>query len=165
MSLLKNKQMQEMSAAFARDIHDMDTIGIAQTAAGVDDYFVYPSDTKTGKFLINDEPRDKMLRSESRGGYRRAAAGRRRLSRLGAWPWCLADDGPLPPRWYCKKRYATVLATWHYQQTLAALAATFRSFPSAVATFDAAAREYAGDQYRQAYTAWAQAPGHDPGVC
>ena len=149
MSLLKNKQMQEMSAAFARDIHDMDTIGIAQTAAGVDDYFVYPSDTKAGKFLINDEPRDKIPRSESRGGYRRAAAGRRRLSRLGAWPWCLKDDGRLPPRWYCEERYATVLATWHYQQTLAALA-------SAAATFDTAdARELARDTYRRWYTTWA----------
>jgi hypothetical protein len=152
MSLPTNKQMQEISAAFARDIYGMDTIGIAQMR-GLDDYFIYPSDTKMGTFEISGEPRDKKVGSESRGGYRHAAAGRKQFSRLGAWPWCLTDDGRLPRRWYCEEEYATALATWHYQQTLATLAATFRSIPSAAATFDAAAREFARDTYRRWYRA------------
>jgi hypothetical protein len=110
-----------------------------------------------------------MLLDESRGGYRYQVAGRKRLSRLGAWPWCLRDSGRLPPRWYSEEEFARALAIWHYQQTLATFATTFRSFPSAaprtaVATFDAAVREFALDMYRQWYTAWVQAPGDDLGV-
>jgi hypothetical protein len=150
MSFLTNKQMQQMSAAFARDIHGMDTIGIAQTA-NLDDDFIYPRNTKKGKFVINGELRDKKVGSESRGGYRHAAAGRKPLSRLGAWPWCLTDSGRLPPQWYRKEEYATALATWHYRQTLATLAAIFRS--TAATALDDDAREFARDQYRQAYMA------------
>ncbi len=131
---LKGKPMWEMNVAFACDIHGMDTIGIA-VALGLDDYH----ELVAGKRKI-----DNM--GGSRGGRRYIESGRRRLSCLGAWPWCLRDDGELPPRWYCEEEYATAFATWHYQQTLAALA-------SATATFDAAAaRELARDAYRRLYT-------------
>lgn len=149
----KGTPMREMNVTFALDIYDMDTTDAAQ-AFGLEDYFIY---TKAGAFLINGQPRDKKLGSESRGGYRHQAAGRKRLSRLGAWPWCLKHDGHLPPRWYGEEECATVLATWHYQQTLAALA-------SAAATFDTAdARELARDTYRQWYTTGATPPGSNQG--
>jgi hypothetical protein len=151
----KGKPMREMNIAFALDIFGMETIDAAQ-ALDLEDCFIYPSDTKKGKFLINGKEWDKKLSSESRGGYRYLAPGRDRLSRLGAWPWCLTHDGRLPPRWYCQEKYATELATWHYQQTLTTLA-------SAAATFDtAAARELARDTYRQWYTTPGSSQGHTP---
>jgi hypothetical protein len=140
---LEGKPMWEMNVAFARDIYGMDTVGIA-VALDLDDYHAR---------VVDKRKIDNV--DGSRGGRRYVESGRARLWRLGAWPWCITDDGRLPPRWYCEEEYATALATWHYQQTLATLAATFRSFPSAAATFDAAARKFAGDMYHQWYTAGA----------
>jgi hypothetical protein len=148
---LKGKPMWEVNIAFALDIYGMNTIDAAE-AVGLEDYFLYPE--KTGTFLIDGKPRDKMLGSESRGGYRYLAAGRTRLSRLGGWPWCLRDSGRLPPRWYCEEEYATALATWHYQQWLAASAALINSAPRSN-VLPAELREQARVAYREWYATWA----------
>jgi hypothetical protein len=63
----------------------------------------------------------------SRSARRYAEQGRRALSKIGAWPWCLTPDGRLPERWYRDSSYAYVLARWHYQQSLAVLAAAFHA--------------------------------------
>jgi hypothetical protein len=137
----KGKPMWEMNVAFARDIYGVDTVGIA-VALGLDDYHTRVVDKRK---IDNTDG--------SRGARRYIESGRERLSRLGAWPWCVRHDEQLPPRWYCEEEYATMLATWHYQQTLARLATTFIG-----------AAAIAHDMYRQWYAAWAQATGHDPGV-
>jgi hypothetical protein len=138
---LKGKPMWEINVTFARDIHGMDTVGIA-VALGLDDY---REDVVEERKINNVDG--------SRGGRRYVESGRARLSRLGAWPWCLRNDGQLPPRWYCEEEFATALATWHYQQALATLATTFIG-----------AGAVARDTYRQWYTAWAQVPGLSQGT-
>jgi hypothetical protein len=145
---LKGKPMWEMNVAFALDIYGMDTIDAAQ-ALSLKDCFLK---IKRGKFLINGKPWDRMLRDESRGGYRYRAAGRERLSRLGAWPWCLRDHRDLSPQWYCEEEYATALATWHYQQWLAAHAALLGSAPRCNVP---ELREQAQAAYREWYATWA----------
>jgi hypothetical protein len=152
------KPMQEMNIAFARDIYDIDTIAAAQVR-GLEDYFLYPRDTKTGTFLINGEPRDKKVGSESRGGYRYTAAGRKLLSQLGAWPWCLSEDGRLPDKWYPQQDYAEALALWNYQQALALFASAIRSTPRAsqpprADRVELDAKALARDAHREMYMRW-----------
>jgi hypothetical protein len=147
----KFKPMWEINSAFARDICGMDTVGIAQ-ALGLGDYFM------TG--LVGSE-------QGSRGGRRYAEAGRARLSRLGAWPWCLTEDGELQPdTWFHEQKYARSLARWHYQQWLAVFAAQFRSFalaaphPPTPLTKRGAAK-YAKARYREFYLSF-PLPGPTP---
>lgn len=104
------KPMREMTIAFAHDIYDAGTPE-SMVALGLSDGYI------NGTLLIDET-------QGSRGARRYAEQGRARLSRLGAWPWCLTDDGKPPPsRWYGQEKYAKALALWHYQQWLATYAA------------------------------------------
>jgi hypothetical protein len=141
--------MRRMNVAFVRDIHDMGTVEIAQTD-GLEDYFLYPKDTRDGTFLIDGEPRETKVGSESRGAYRHAETGRKWFSRLGAWPWCLAEEGKLPGEWYYQEDYLKAFAQWNYQQTCALYAAACHSTPSRRLPAGTA-KDLARDAYREMY--------------
>ena len=135
--------MWEMNAAVAHDFYGLRSGDVGE----VHEFRDY------GPFVT----RDPELGSRSATRYMQS--GRQRLSRLGGWPWCLSDDGQLSQGWYAEQEYAEALALWHYEQSLAALAAVFRSIASAAprppaAAVNDAAREAALAAYHQWYMNW-----------
>jgi len=50
----------------------------------------------------------------SRSARRYVSLGRKQLAQVGAWPWCIARGGVLPPRWWTDREYAERLAAWWY---------------------------------------------------
>lgn len=53
--------------------------------------------------------------TRSRSARRYVGAGRKLLSGLGAWPWCLDASGQLGAQWWTERRYAVALAAWHFR--------------------------------------------------
>lgn len=65
--------------------------------------------------LSADHGADEHKRGPRARSVRRyIAAGRKQLSALGAWPWCMDEDGRLESRWWTRRRYAEALAEWHF---------------------------------------------------
>jgi hypothetical protein len=73
--------------------------------------------------LADDEARGE---DGSRSARNWIAQGRQCLGVLGAWPWCLAPAGRLPPAWHREARFAEALAAWHRESFVAMVGDSLR---------------------------------------
>jgi hypothetical protein len=87
----------------------------------------------------------------SRSVRRYLELGREGLARLGAWPWCLAENGRPTRHWYRDEQYARPLALWHYQQTVSVVAAALAAVESAAGATPQIASHTALNEARAAY--------------
>jgi hypothetical protein len=130
-----------MESAFFRDIRGCST---AQIADMLD--------------LTDDSTR--ASEGGSRSARRYVAQGRAILAQLGAWPWCLAENGRLEKRWWTIERYAGAILVWHERACVEASEATVLAMRAVITTptwrsaeFDARARELYREQLRDALAA------------
>lgn len=94
---------------------------------------------------------------DSRTARRWTGQGRQILADLGAWPWCLRSAGKLEPRWWRERRYAEVLAVWHFrvfEDALSDLLAPVQYAAGDRARWRRHNREAAADLYRAQFAAF-----------
>lgn len=104
----EGRQRWMLESAYLRDLRGSTTVQIADSL----DLF---------------DVQSRITERRSRSADRYIGPGRKTLAELGAWPWCLAEDGKLERRWWTIERYAEALLVWHQNACIDAVEAALIS--------------------------------------